>query len=95
MGSTITVKDDRLSELEERIEERIDLAIKVGANVDIDAVRTLMDGGRLFGSDVANRKALGYLETRIAAANRERFKGASRRPIIIRIKNVISLFWPF
>ena len=95
MGSTVLAKGDRLNVLEEKIEERIELAMRVGANVDIDAFRTLMDHGRLFGSDVGHRKALAYLETHIVAANRGRTKQASRRPIIIRIKNVINLFWPF
>lgn len=83
MESTVTVgSNDRLRALENKYEERIEHAMEVGADVSFDAARKLMDIGRRYGSDVGHRRALAYLESGIATANKEREERNSRRPFV-------------
>ena len=80
MESTVAIRDDRLSVLEEKCEALLEHAREVGAEADFHAVRESMDVGRRHGIDVFYRDALGHLETKIAEANRKRINQASRRP---------------
>ena len=91
MESTVTVSNESLKVLEKKCEERIERAMDVGAGVSFDAARKLMDIGRRYGTDVGHRRALAYLETGIAEANRKRMNQASRRPITFVFAPFISL----
>ena len=87
----MTLSDDELKLLEEKTEDLITLAVNEGANVDFEGVRNHMEVGKRFRLRKSYSVVQAHLEEGIAAANREQKKRASRRPVIVRFKNLIGL----
>ena len=87
----MALSDDELKLLEEKTEDLITLAVNEGARVDFEKVRVQKELGKKFRLRKSYSLVQAHLEEGIAAANREQKKRASRRPFIIRFKNLIGL----
>ena len=87
----MALSDDDLTLLEKKTEDLITIAVNEGANVDFEMVRIHKELGKRFRLRKSYSLVQAHLEEGIAAANREQKKRASRRPVIIRFKNLIGL----
>ena len=87
----MALNDDELKLLEEKTEDLITLAVNEGARGDFEKVRVQKELGKKFRLRKSYSLVQAHLEEGIAAANREQKKRASRRPFIIRFKNLIGL----
>ena len=77
-----------ISSLREQVESLIQRAVDEGANVDFQRVREWMDIGTEFRSPELISRAIGHLESEIAAVNREHRKRSSRKSFVLKIKNL-------
>lgn len=84
-------KLEELNELEKRCEDLIAVAMEEGTQARYLHVRYLMNRGRKYGIALDFVIVQAHLEQQIANARRERLRRASRRPFVIRIKNLIGL----
>ena len=77
-----------MSALRQQAESLIQRAVDEGANVDFQRVREWMDIAIEFNSPELLSRAIGHLESEIAAVNRERRKRFSRKSFVLKIKNL-------
>ena len=77
-----------ISSLRQQAESLIQRAVDEGADVDFRRVREWMDIGTEFEVPELLSRAIGYLESEIAAVNRETRKGSSRKSFVLKIKNL-------
>ena len=77
-----------VSSLRQQAESLIQRAVDEGANVDFQRVREWMDIGTDFRSPELMSRAIGHLESEIAAVNREKRKRSTRKAIVLKIKNL-------
>lgn len=77
-----------MSALRQQAESLIQRAVDEGADVDFQLVRKWMDIGTEFETPELLSRAIGYLECEIAAVNREKRKGSSRKSFVLKIKNL-------
>lgn len=77
-----------ISSLRQQAESLTQRAVDEGANVDFQRVREWMDIGTEFEVPELLSRAIGYLESEIAAVNREKRKGSSRKSFVLKIKNL-------
>ena len=87
----MVLSDDELKLLEEKTEDLIALAVNEGASVDFQLVRLHKELGKKYRLRDQYSLVQAQLEEGIAAANRKKGKRASRRPLIVRIENLIGL----
>ena len=87
----MSLNDQDVISLREKAECLIQRAVDEGAEVDFHRVRELMEIGttlempRLFNSVIAE------LEFELAAVNREKRKQSSRKPFVLKVKNLFRL----
>ena len=84
-------RDGELTMLEARAEALIGRATCLGADVDFYNVRRAIALGRRYRMPRMFDDAIAALETGIAAANRERMRRSSRRPFVVKVKNLLKL----
>ena len=84
-------RDEYLTQLEQKTEDLITQARNLGAKANYRFVRSRMFMGRNYRSPAAYSLAMAHLEGWIAAAIREKEKRASRRPFVVKFKNLIGL----
>ena len=77
-----------ISSLRQQAEDLIQRAVDEGAHADFQHVRELMDIATEISSPELFSRAIGYLESEIAAANRDRGKRSTRKSFVVKIKNL-------
>ena len=77
-----------VSSLRQQAESLTQRAVDEGANVDFQRVREWMDIATEFEVPELLSRAIGYLESEIAAVNRKKRKGSSRKSFVLKIKNL-------
>ena len=88
----MAMNNEELRLLEDKAEALIARAVDEGADVDFQDVRFRMEVGSRYRVQRPFTIAMALLEDGIAVAKRERAKRVSRRPFVIRIKNLLNIF---
>ena len=87
----MSLNDQDVISLEKKAEALIQRAVDEGADVDFHGVRDLMEIGRVLEMPRLFNSVIAELEFELAAVNREKREQSSRKPFVLKIKNLFRL----